>query len=356
MPQFGRPERQKFVREQIALHEAREPVDTRHAWKLVYRLLAWLDDHNGLLHIYDSHKVRARSDLWFTRSRVATEALCEELGLSYEELAHQIDLLFKRFLETCEEAEPLPPPSEDERRTLEKLFSRLATPDLLPRFKSLAAVLDAILPKELGSGGLGEKLAYAAVTYFRSQRARQNMTGEGFEDVIGLLIEKLAPPAQGRILIGQDLERVEGFGARPPDWPQGRHIPRPDIAISNSQARSVFIITLKWSLRHDREGTFREELEAYTRFLNPGWHFDFYALTNDFDLGRINRLVQFEHSGGRPQFSAVAHVALDLLLRVHRATPRGVGSLSAIEERLDEGRLISLAVLFERIQEHNARR
>lgn len=352
MPQFGRAERQAFIRERLA---AMPELSAAQAWRAVYQFLAWLDDHSGLLHIYDSHKVRSRSSLWFTRSRIATELLCQELRLDYARLREEIDLLFKEFLKTAERLQPLPPAPEFEVQLMRQLFNPPRTPDELERFANLAGVLASVLRDHSTDTAVASELAYAAASYVGGQGARQNMLGEGFEDVLGLLIQSFSPPQDGALFVGQPLESVDGFHSRPPAWPKGRHIPRPDIAVSNTRRRSTFIVTLKWSLRHDRAGTFAEEADAYDAFIREGWTYRFSALTNDFDLGRLDRMAQFNRRSGQPLFERLYHVCPEILLLVHRATPasRG-GSLRAIEEHFANGRLSDLKTLFDEIARHNS--
>lgn len=360
MAQFGRPQRQAFILARLAGWSA---LSRENAWMHVYRLLIWLDDHNGLVHIYDAHKVRDRDNLWFVRARIATEILCDSLGVEYRGLGDEVDLLFKEFIHEVESVEDLPPASKREQDLMNELFPGARTPEQPQRYAELVSILSKVMARHGLSEQVAPQLAYAAVAYYQAGGARQNVLGEGFEDVVGLLVKRFCTLSSDRneVFIGSQLEKVTGFNGRSPEWDEKRHIPRPDVAITNSRAKIILIITLKWSLRHDREGTFTEEATAYDEFLKAGWRYRFVVLTNDYDLGRIARLASFQHrhkgeAKSRLLFGRTFHIAPELLLTVHDRTNMATrNSLESVRE-LTNGRtprLAGLADLFDEIDAYN---
>jgi hypothetical protein len=68
------------------------------AWKHVYRMLLWIDRTTGLAHCYESDKSQPGRP-WYARSLRFHDWLSGELGAQPNDLAEQIDVLFRQVIE-----------------------------------------------------------------------------------------------------------------------------------------------------------------------------------------------------------------------------------------------------------------
>lgn len=94
---FGKEARIKLIREHLS---AREPVTAATAWQFVYEELLWIDISTGLAHLYESDKAQP-GRLWFDRTVIFTDLLCEKFGnITRLELKQRIDRLFRAIILT----------------------------------------------------------------------------------------------------------------------------------------------------------------------------------------------------------------------------------------------------------------
>ncbi|HSN76768.1 MAG TPA: hypothetical protein VL334_16975 [Anaerolineae bacterium] len=92
---FGRESRVKILKKHLALAG---PLSAQDAWKFIYRELLWVDGSTGLAHLYESDKAQPGRP-WYDRTVTFTELLCQQFGnLTREQLAREIDQLFRAIL------------------------------------------------------------------------------------------------------------------------------------------------------------------------------------------------------------------------------------------------------------------
>src|SRR5438552_1889379 len=70
------------------------PVTTTNAWQHVYRLLLWIDRTTALAHCYESDKAQPGRP-WYARSLAFHDWVSAELNVAPNELAEDIDWLFR---------------------------------------------------------------------------------------------------------------------------------------------------------------------------------------------------------------------------------------------------------------------
>lgn len=113
---------------------------------------------------------------------------------------------------------------------------------------------------------------------------RQNPLGAGF---IGLVTHVLRTFGNPAIEYRNEVDAAALFpGIKMPGRSETPHI---DIlALKSNVPRAI--ISVKWSLRHDRISDITNECPAYKQAaLNHGWSIDFYAVTNEFDPARLRK-------------------------------------------------------------------
>ena len=118
--------------------------------------------------------------------------------------------------------------------------------------------------------------------YFGQENKRKNLVGEGFEDVLSALINRVHGSQALRIEARPLLHTLPGF--RPP---RGNEKTRKvDVAVIDGEERRT-LISAKWSVRADREEQFGTDFATYTRLEDAGKNFDFVLITNEFDAARL---------------------------------------------------------------------
>jgi hypothetical protein len=202
--------------------------------------------------------------------------------------------------------------------------------------------LDMLVGEELGSyfrenppPEATRRLARRIGTHFTQENKRKNLVGEGFEDVLASVIERL-PGASGLDVRNRPLlHSLPGF--RPPP---GTEKPRKvDLAIIGPGERRV-LISAKWSVRADREEQFGAEFEAYARLEDAGCDFAFVLVTNEFDAARLLAACERRRQNAA-LFSSVVHVNPEGVLAAYGPDPRR--SAKRLSEQVENGRLRSLA-------------
>lgn len=68
------------------------------AWRFVYEELLWFDRSTGLVHLYESDKVRPGRSSWYNRSIVFTDRLSQLYGVDRVGLKNRLDRLFLHVL------------------------------------------------------------------------------------------------------------------------------------------------------------------------------------------------------------------------------------------------------------------
>ena len=156
---------------------------------------------------------------------------------------------------------------------------------------------------------LARTLVARARFYYTVERKRQNVLGEGFEDLLQMLLMEVGQIPESSIAIRRRANTLPGFHA-----PGKRdRIEAPDIALVQGD-RTELLASVKWSLRHDRQKQLSDELDCYADLLSQARFPRYVLVTNEYDPGR---LVNADGLARRGQaIDCIYHINLDLLLRV----------------------------------------
>lgn len=328
---FGAESRRQMLDAWFAAAPAPTPAN---AWQHVYRLLLWIDRTTGLAHCYESDKSQPGRP-WYERSLRFHGWVAESLGSSPTALAGEIDWLFREGTKRLAEAAAR---VEAERAgvavTQREAFRDFPVPGDDPELEAL--IVDRLSPwlaSEPPRDGMAE-LTRAIRNYFTQENKRRNLVGEGFEDVLGAIIERLPDASALTVRARPLLSDVPGF--RPP--PRGEKERRVDLAAISSDGRRT-LLSVKWSVRADREEQFGIDWEAYARLENEGRDFDFVLVTNEFDAARLVAACDRRRPGAY-LFSYVVHVNPQGPLAAYG--PERRRAAARLDELMSAGRLTSL--------------
>jgi hypothetical protein len=330
---FGAESRRQMLEEYFA--QAGE-VTPANAWKHVYRLLLWIDRTTGLAHCYESDKAQPGRP-WYARSLAFHDWVSSALETTPAGLGEQIDWLFgkgterlagvvarqqaERVVLAAEQRAPyegrgFPEPGEDadfEALVKEELGEWLSSPP----------------PPEAM-----RRLTQRIRTYLAQENKRKNLVGEGFEDVLAMVIERLRGTSKPEVSARPLLHSLPGF--RPP--PGAEKARKVDLAVVGPGERRV-LLTVKWSVRADREEQFGVDFETYARLDDAGRDFGFVLVTNEFDAARLAAACERRRPNA-DLFTAVVHVNPEGPLAAYGA--KGRGSAKKLGEHIASGRLMSL--------------
>jgi hypothetical protein len=234
------------------------PYEPATAWKFVYQELLWFDRSIGLAHLYEADKAQPGRSSWFDRTVRFTDRLQEDFGApDRAALKARIDRLFRDCLEKLQKAkEQAKQRGEDlDVEDLEEseagegmgdIEAYVPDADLVVEFSRdlhAATGLD-----ESQSAALAGDMVPKARHYFTVERKRQNILGEGFEDLLSLLANKVSGVNQDHIRLRRKADTLPGFAAEH----KRERIESPDIAFISGD-RTDLLVSVKWSIRHDRQ-------------------------------------------------------------------------------------------------------
>lgn len=311
-------------------------VTPLNAWLHVYRLLLWIDPTTSLAHCYESDKAQP-GRTWYARSLAFHDWLSTRFQTSPGRLGDQVDWLFRRGTELLASAMA----QQIERR------ARLAQEQLAPyRERGMPEpgqdpALEHIVCEELASwlsptppAEALHRLARRLRNYLAQENKRKNLVGEGFEDVLACLIERLPGTAGLEIKTRTLLSELWGF--RKPS--HGEKEKKVDLAIRWPDGRRV-LVGCKWSVRADREEQFAADFEAYARLDALGQDFGFVLVTNEFDAARLVAACERRRQNA-VLFSSVVHVNPDGPQAAYGNKLRAAAA--RLPEEIRGGRLLSL--------------
>jgi hypothetical protein len=200
---------------------------------------------------------------------------------------------------------------------------------------------EAVVREELGrwfseppSAEAMRRLTQRIRAYLTQENKRKNLVGEGFEDVLAFLIQRLPGASKLKIAARPMLHSLPGF--RPPP---GIEKPRKvDVAVIGPASRRV-LVSAKWSVRADREEQFGVDFEAYARLEDAGRDFDFVLVTNEFDAARLSAACERRRQNAA-LFTSVVHVNPQGPLAAYG--PERRRSAKKLSEHVESGRLTSL--------------
>jgi hypothetical protein len=331
---FGAENRSRLLEKWFSSEGAPTPSD---AWKHVYRLLLWIDRTTGLAHCYESDKSQPGKP-WYPRSVAFHGWLSDELDIPPLELGGRVDWLFQRAIEDLarrlvrqrERASELGPDHQAPFGGKE-----FPIPGDDPELVSIISRGLARYLTENPSTEVWREISERIQAHYGQDNKRKNLVGEGFEDVIAAIVSRI-PGHSLEVSTRKSLEDVPGFH-RPRAGEKGKKV---DVVVIDPETQFRTLVTIKWSVRADREEQFESDFKAYERLESAGNPFGYALVTNEFDPARLLAACD-KPLGNQKLFSDVVHVNPEGVLATYGPSPRR--SAKHVVSRIAEGRLSSLA-------------
>lgn len=328
---FGEESRRQLLEEYF---RTAGTVTPQSAWKHVYFLLLWIDRTTGLAHCYESDKSQPGRP-WYARSLAFHDWVSKNLDSTPSELGVKIDWLFKHGSERL--AKTLV--GQQARRTAQAAQQRASyagfpQPGEDPALESIVMEeLDPWLSKPPPPETI-RRFAQRVSAYLSQENKRKNLLGEGFEDVLAFLINRLQGAGKFAVHVRPVLHQLPGF--RPPP---GNQKPRTvDLAIVGPRGRRI-LVTSKWSVRADREEQFGVDFDWYARLEDAGKDFQYVLVTNEFDAARLSAACE-RRAQNANLFTSVVHIHPGGPLATYGK--EGRGAALRLPDHVKGGRLISL--------------
>ena len=324
---FGQGTRMRVLEEYFA--GAGEVTDA-NAWEHVYRCLLWMNVGAGLAHIYDSNHMQA-GGVFHARAVKFTDLLCAHWGITRKELPGRIDVLFKGCV------------AELKRRQSGEEIDSETESELI---SAVQAVLRSEGMTEQRALEVSRKVENLSRDFFTIGNKRKNALGEGFEDLLCILLKRVARIAAEKLELRTPVSKLPGFRRAAPrlKGERQKREPRPDIAIVEQNVTHV-ITTAKWSMRQDRETQFQSEYSSFQMNKVQPTELTYALITNEFDLARLKNVAHAMPGGaGGYIFHNIYHVCLLLLRETHGDRFKevepwvGTGKLRSLSDFLAEMR------------------
>jgi hypothetical protein len=338
---FGQGTRIRVLKDYLA--QAGQ-ITEENAWEHVYRCLLWFDIGASLAHIYDSNHMQ-RGGTFHTRAVRFTDLLCSRWNIKKSALSDKLDVLFRGCVAELKRQEVEADAGKE--LDLEK------TDDISDEIESELTIAIKALLQEEGIGEnraaiLSESIEGLSRHYFTIGKKRQNALGEGFEDLLMLLLRRVANIPAERIALRTPVSKLPGFlkslSHREGQTKRSKREPHPDIAIVDSHITNL-ITTAKWSIRQDRETQFQSEYSSFQMNKSQPAELRYALITNEFDLARLRNVLRAIPGGtGGYIFHDVYHVCLPLLRETHGAGFKDfeayveIGKLKSLSDYLAEMR------------------
>lgn len=298
-----------------------------NAWEHVYHCLLWMNESAGLAHIYDSNHM-PRGGVFHNRAVLFTDALCQHWNVERRTLAREIDILFTGCVNEWERHPQLTEPDDAITEDLES--------ELVAKVEKLIAEAGVTTEK---AGIVARQIEQQARHFFTIGKKRMNALGEGFEDLVTILLQRVSGIPKIHLHTRTGVSKLPGFskGAFRAPGQRSNREPSPDIAITEESVTRL-ITTAKWSLRQDRLNQFASEFQSFQNRKVQSTELRYALITNEFDLARLGNVCRAIPTGqGGYVFHNIYHVALHLLREVHGAR------FKDIEGYVQTGKLLSLS-------------
>jgi hypothetical protein len=307
-------------------------VNIENAWQHVYRLLLWIDRTTALAHCYESDKAQP-GRAWYARSLAFHAWISEQLNTTPAKLGEQIDWLFREAVKDLANRNPA-------KRSI--TYTAQRAPYVGRGFPEPGedAELTGIIKECLGEWFRKQppeeeygKLIRRITAYMSQENKRRNLVGEGFEDVLAAVIRRLPFSSSLEIRNRTPLHELLGFYSPSPN----EKVKRVDLAIVSGSHR--ILVSVKWSIRADREEQFQSDFETYARLESAGRDFGYTLVTNEFDAARLKAACERRRQNA-PLFTHVVHINPRAVLATYGEAGRG--SSGSVRAHVDSGRLMSL--------------
>ena len=334
---FGADNRQRLLRHYLS---GIPRISPDAAWQHVYRLLLWIDRTTGLAHCYESDKSQPGRH-WYERSLRFHAWVAASLESAPADLGSEIDWLFKHV--ALDLAVGVSAPQQERAVRQRARTPGMPEPGRDPELENL--VLEALSPwlQEPPSPDAMWALIDRIHRHTRLENKRKNLVGEGFEDVLQVLIQLLPNSTVQWVRARSRLDSIPGF-FEPPGGEKPRTV---DLALVSGPEARRSLITAKWSIRADREEQFVSDYTSYVRLERAGQSFDYVLLTNEFDPARLVAAAERQREGN-PLFTSIVHVNTEALEIVYGESPGR--SFAKALAHVRGGRIQSLGDWLSRLQ------
>jgi hypothetical protein len=329
---FGQKNRVRLLDEYFTSRPV--PTTAATAWSHVYQLLLWTDLTTGLAHCYESDKTQPGKP-WYGRSLAFHSWLASAFNTLPSKVSERIDWMFQKAARALA-AEVL-----HKAKAMSAVASRQWQPFAGKGFPSpgedpeLVVIIKEVLGDHFASEPSPEKwreLVQRIRQYLTLDNKRKNLLGEGFEDVLGTLVERSCPQSV-KVHVRRLLPELPGFSPmKKNDKPN-----RVDLAIIRPRMRTL--VTAKWSVRADREKQFGSDFTEYVTANSDNKPFEYVFVTNEFDPARLMRACE-KFAANALMFSHVVHINTDALRATYGQAQEE--SMKKVLGFIDDGRLISL--------------
>ena len=349
---FGETSRMELLEQHLA---AFGKITSADAWRFVYEELLWFDRSTGLVHLYEADKVRPGRSSWYARSIAFTDRLAQLYGVDRAGLKERLDRLFLACLERLVESQKPPTGQEQTIVAVAAAGNQLGLPadvvkeakeaagkveesaDFVPYAELIAEVTELLVGRakmdEASAATLARDIVDRARFHLTFGSNRQNVLGEGFEDLLRLLAVRVAGVPPEKIVLRRKASELPGFKGK---LKQPRRIESPDMVIIEG-GQTALLSTIKWSLRHDRQKQLSDELDCYVQLLSQDSFPEYVLVTNEYDPGRLKNSSNLSSRG--KTVDRIYHINPDLLVEVLSDVS---SSAAEVQELIDTDRLRSL--------------
>jgi len=307
-------------------------VSTANAWQHIYRLLLWIDKTTALAHCYESDKAQPGRP-WYARSLAFHDWVSKSLEIAPSDLGENIDWLFREAIkDLASKALAIRTELYEEQRVP---YKGRGFPE--PGEDSeLVSIVKEALSKWMSQEPPEE--AYRTLTrrlyvYMTQENKRRNLVGEGFEDVIAAVVERLPFSGNFKIHSRTLLHDLPGFNLPA----RNEKAKKVDLALIRGNER--ILVSAKWSIRADREEQFQSDFESYARLEAAGRDFEYVLITNEFDAARLKAACERRKQNAN-LFTNVVHINPAAVLAAYGSG--GQGAVNDVRTHVDRGRLMSL--------------
>lgn len=205
-----------------------------------------------------------------------------------------------------------------------------AAEDFVPYAELVAEVTDLLVRRagmeEAAAAVLARDIVDRAQFHLTFGSNRQNVLGEGFEDLLKMLAVRVAGVPEAKIALRRKASELPGFQGKPEGK---RRIESPDMAIIG-RTRTAHLSTVKWSLRHDRQKQLTDELDCYVQLCSQNKFPEYVLVTNEYDPGRLKNSSNLSSRG--KTVDRIYHINPDLLVGVLSDAPSSVAEVRALIE------------------------
>jgi hypothetical protein len=209
--------------------------------------------------------------------------------------------------------------------------------DFVPYAELVAEVTELLVVRagmdEAHAATLARDIVDRAQFHLTFGSNRQNVLGEGFEDLLRLLAVHVAGVPSEKIVLRRKADKLPGFQGK---LEQPRRVESPDMVIIEG-GRTALLSTIKWSLRHDRQKQLSDELDCYVQLLSQDGFPEYVLVTNEYDPGRLKNSSNLSSRG--KTVDRIYHINPDLLIEVLSDVS---SSAAEVQELIDTDRLRSL--------------